>query len=84
MIYCDCKGCGGNCTKKIESELTQAKAEREWQKQMLERAKEEFELMCAYFGRDWQVVLHKNDVVPDAKKWLEDLRQGFEKGVKDE
>lgn len=43
--------------------------------ELLERAKKEFELMCAYFEHDLQVVLHKNDIVPDAKKWLKDLEE---------
>lgn len=41
--------------------------------ELLERAKKELELMCAYFEHDRQVVLHKNDIVPDSKKWLKDL-----------
>lgn len=43
--------------------------------ELLERAKKELELMCSYFETDRTVLLHRNDIVPDATKWLKDLEE---------
>lgn len=62
-----------NCKSESYDSL---EAKCKWQWDMLERSKSEMELMCSYFESDWQVVLHKNDVLPGAKKWLSDLEKG--------